>query len=1769
MSKNNVQMLRNQVLQKRSCFGLRKLNIGVASVLLGTVFFVGHVSADSNNAGDNTVVPPAPVSINDIGTQGAYTSSENTEKEITENNNVEASQQQNNDSTKQSISLPSSESNTSVLNVEKSTPGGTPINTANVLSQQLNNVSSADLSKNGGYDPVKWGTMDVNAWDLGTYAITDATKGSPAQYELTLTGYHGDKDHIIVPSLKDFADAGKIPSLDSGSFKFDDKELLTNDLVITPEFMRNLMKNNNPISLAFSSNGGHSSIAADGDWSWTFSRTNDGINPMSDNRLTDVSFVNSANGNTTGFGFSTMSGMEESSKFGHVTSINHMFDGDHLSDLKFLSAVLPPQPFSSTNSYGFTPITMVAAFRGNSLTNLDGFERNWVHSTIYSSDTSEMFAHNQLTNIFTDSAREFSRLGINGVKVNEMFAYNNLTNIDSLTDALRMSTFSSASGMFRNNSISSLWSLSSIPDTFDFKSIDLSYMFANNKLTELPGIFFLSSQESINGDNLLASGVSLLDSEGVTVNAKGLFMNNQLSDISYAANWDTKNVSDLSAIFQGNQISDVSALNEWKTDNAIDMSYALASNKIGDVSSLSSWNTSNALNMQGLFYDNRLKSLKGLEKWNISKVTDLSHAFQSNQLTDAFAISNWDTSKVTDMNYLMAINQLTNLDAFSKWQTSNVTNFQNAFYNNKLLTVDGVKNFDTSKAISFAEMFKSNQLGDKVDLSKWNTGNVTDISGMFYNNPINNYLILNNWKLDRLTKADNFTISGPGVISMVNVSVPSNFDWKKVFDNHQVLATNNSTLLNSKEMPIDQYVTDFSLDGSDSNTVRRYFNNSIAISSDGTAIEKDVANRLQSTVNLLNSDGIWNFVVNSSTPINSLKAEDIITTANAYLLAKVSDKQVYCLPSQVVHYQDRGKKIADDTIYKLSFSRTYTVDTSSLNVTFGQWKNDHVTQTGTHVEGASLTFSGVDTKQDVDSFKFVIKDLPIVGYHRVKYASLTTSIGLGTGQVDDSDLVLSDFTFEYHPDNVLTVKYVDDSNGITFLTHTYDNLDVHNYSGSIGAPAGFAGGDVGAYYSFSSLDKVDGILFNHGDKDMTAFNISPSDSNAVESWNNKVLTVHVIPKAAKATLIANDNTTLKFASNNDPKPNDKAFIVDTKNAGKQYLTRTTTCTLTLDEYYDSKLNAVRLTNFMASDQNGRKVDVLLTDKGISCGDSISFNEITPQAYSVSVAEDKANDFSSLSMNEYGGFYFITSLSPLGEKSVYSLDEKGNRIYDQSDITSSSVLYATSFIGNSLTFNWNLIGYLYLRPYYLTLQGVDSQSGDVVNTISLNDPLYYGGDKDGSISFDLSTVVPDKYKLRDVLDSQMKVTLNKLGQSSLLNPRNKNFAGWNGGYWDAGKRHSFLKINLDHQTKALSDSKTINEKIDYQYKDGKVAAPEYLSSIVFSRSGSRDLVTNAITWNDWVSDKPAFDTVTSPVIAGYTPDKIVVNERKVDASSTDINHVVTYSPNVQVLSLRYIDAFGKQVGQDQIFNGVTDQTVDVKYQLPVNYVLNSLIPTSYKLSYQDNVLYAIVSPKVTLTKDSKTITRTILITMPTNKVQTVLQSVVFTRNCYRNDVTDEITYGAWRGDGIFAAYIPETVSGYIAPVINSQKVTVNSDNLTVSSSYQKMSQVTHPLYIDVNGKGYDHVPAGYKIVTGQNVKDGSLLIIKEVMPQVSVPEYVTRTVKIMMPNGKVRTITQRVKKGSSFSAIHLPKLRGYQVKTTGDIGKVSANENVNVTVNFVK
>ena len=94
---------------------------------------------------------------------------------------------------------------------------------------------------------------------------------------------------------------------------------------------------------------------------------------------------------------------------------------------------------------------------------------------------------------------------------------------------------------------------------------------------------------------------------------------------------------------------------------------------------------------------------------------------------------------------------------------------------------------------------------------------------------------------------------------------------------------------------------------------------------------------------------------------------------------------------------------------------------------------------------------------------------------------------------------------------------------------------------------------------------------------------------------------------------------------------------------------------------------------------------------------------------------------------------------------------------------------------------------------------------------------------------------------------------------------------------------------------VSESRTVNETINYLYKDSnKIAAPQYQATpITFTREGEKDAVTGEISWGKWSADQ-SFKEVTSPVIKGYTADKASIAAQEVSTDSKDLVFNVYYS-----------------------------------------------------------------------------------------------------------------------------------------------------------------------------------------------------------------------------------------------------------------------------------
>ncbi|MGQ7463109.1 mucin-binding protein, partial [Streptococcus suis] len=68
----------------------------------------------------------------------------------------------------------------------------------------------------------------------------------------------------------------------------------------------------------------------------------------------------------------------------------------------------------------------------------------------------------------------------------------------------------------------------------------------------------------------------------------------------------------------------------------------------------------------------------------------------------------------------------------------------------------------------------------------------------------------------------------------------------------------------------------------------------------------------------------------------------------------------------------------------------------------------------------------------------------------------------------------------------------------------------------------------------------------------------------------------------------------------------------------------------------------------------------------------------------------------------------------------------------------------------------------------------------------------------------------------------------------------------------------------------------------------------------------NMVTGEVIYSDWTSADAELDQVTSPIIPGYTADKLDVPALTVGAEDEDSKVVVIYTPDAQKATVTYID-----------------------------------------------------------------------------------------------------------------------------------------------------------------------------------------------------------------------------------------------------------------------
>ena len=113
--------------------------------------------------------------------------------------------------------------------------------------------------------------------------------------------------------------------------------------------------------------------------------------------------------------------------------------------------------------------------------------------------------------------------------------------------------------------------------------------------------------------------------------------------------------------------------------------------------------------------------------------------------------------------------------------------------------------------------------------------------------------------------------------------------------------------------------------------------------------------------------------------------------------------------------------------------------------------------------------------------------------------------------------------------------------------------------------------------------------------------------------------------------------------------------------------------------------------------------------------------------------------------------------------------------------------------------------------------------------------------------------------------------------------------------------------VDGKTEPANGQKTVKRTIEYYYQGDGQAEPSVEQKVTFTRTGDRDRVTGATTWEDW--SKVAAQNVEhidSPKINGYTADKLTVAGITIKATDKDSTVTVTYVPNKQAVNVIYHD-----------------------------------------------------------------------------------------------------------------------------------------------------------------------------------------------------------------------------------------------------------------------
>lgn len=135
------------------------------------------------------------------------------------------------------------------------------------------------------------------------------------------------------------------------------------------------------------------------------------------------------------------------------------------------------------------------------------------------------------------------------------------------------------------------------------------------------------------------------------------------------------------------------------------------------------------------------------------------------------------------------------------------------------------------------------------------------------------------------------------------------------------------------------------------------------------------------------------------------------------------------------------------------------------------------------------------------------------------------------------------------------------------------------------------------------------------------------------------------------------------------------------------------------------------------------------------------------------------------------------------------------------------------------------------------------------------------------------------------------------------------------------------VYLYHNTEPVSDKKTISETINYVYangtQEGQTATNPYDKTVTYTRTGTKDLVTDHITWENWQPDS-SLDAVESPKAKdeNYT----LVDKAEVPAIKLNINNDGKITAENNAPLTYTVHYYAPEHAQVTFYDDTTDQSL---------------------------------------------------------------------------------------------------------------------------------------------------------------------------------------------------------------------------------------------------